>query len=78
MKRKFDVFIDQKKYQWGEPTITGSEIKNLASVPQTYQVWQDLPGPNDPPVEDDQKIDLTRPGVEKFFTGENDSTEGGG
>lgn len=75
-KEKFDIFIDQKKYDWEEPTITGTQIKHLAGVPQSYRVWQDLPGPNDPPVKDDQHVDLRAPGKEKFFTGQNDSTEG--
>ncbi len=76
MKKNYEIFIDQKKYEWTEPNINGKQIKDLAGVPQSHRVWQDLPGPNDPPVKDQEEVDLTKPGREKFFTGENNSTEG--
>lgn len=71
------IFIDRKKYDWDEDTITGLQIKNLAGVDvAAYNVWQDVPGPEDIPVADNQPVDLTQPGVEKFFTGKKTSTEG--
>lgn len=71
------IFIDRKKYDWDKDTITGLQIKNLAGVDVTnYNVWQDVPGPEDLPIADDQSVDLTQPGVEKFFTGKKTSTEG--
>lgn len=71
------IFIDRKKYDWDEDCISGLQIKNLASVDvETFNVWQDVPGPEDVLVEDDTKIDLTKPGVEKFFTGKKTTTEG--
>lgn len=71
------IFIDRKKYDWDKDTITGLQIKNLAGVDVTkYNVWQDVPGPEDLPIADDQSVDLTAPGVEKFFTGKKTSTEG--
>jgi len=71
------IFVDRKKHDWEEDCITGLQIKNLAGVDvASYNVWQDVPGPEDIPVEDNQKVDLTEPGVEKFFTGKKTSTEG--
>ena len=71
------IFIDRKKYDWDQPTITGLQIKKLAGVDvDNYNVWQDVPGPEDIPVADDFEVDLTTPGVEKFFTGKKTSTEG--
>lgn len=71
------IFIDRKKYDWDKDTITGLQIKNLAGVDVAkYNVWQDVPGPEDLPIADDQSVDLTAPGVEKFFTGKKTSTEG--
>ena len=71
------IFIDRKKYDWDQDTITGLQIKNLAGVDvANYNVWQDVPGPEDLPIADDQSVDLTAPGVEKFFTGKKTSTEG--
>lgn len=71
------IFIDRKKYDWDQPTITGLQIKNLAGVDvATYNVWQDVAGPEDIPIADNFSVDLTQPGVEKFFTGKKTSTEG--
>lgn len=71
------IFIDRKKYDWDRDAITGLQIKNLAGVNvEAYNVWQDVPGPEDIPIADDFSADLTKPGVEKFFTGKKTSTEG--
>lgn len=71
------IFVDQKRYDWDEDCITGAQIKNLAGVDaEAYDAWQDVPGPEDILVGDGDKIDLTEPGVEKFFTGKKTTTEG--
>jgi hypothetical protein len=71
------IFVDQKRYDWNDSCITGAQIKDLAGVdPQAYDAWQDVPGPEDILVGDNDKIDLTEPGVEKFFTGKKTTTEG--
>ncbi|MDR4483184.1 MAG: multiubiquitin domain-containing protein [Nitrospirales bacterium] len=71
------IFIDQKRHDWEAPAITGAQLKQLAGVdPHTFDVWQDVPGPEDILVGDNDSVDLTRPGVEKFFTGKKTTTEG--
>jgi hypothetical protein len=75
-KKQYKIIIDQKPHEWGEQFITGLEIKKLAGVDPSYGVWQQLPGPNDPEVSDTQKVDLSQPGTEKFFTGKKTTTEG--
>ena len=71
------IFVDQKRHEWTEPFITGAEIKELAGVdPQTYDAWQDVPGPEDILLGDNDNVDLREPGVEKFFTGKKTTTEG--
>ena len=71
------IFVDQKRYEWSEDCITGAQIKGLAGVDlNTFDAWQDVPGPEDILVENDGKIDLTNPGIEKFFTGKKTTTEG--
>ena len=74
--KKYKLIVDQQEHQWLKPVITGLEIKNLAGVDVSYGVWQEVPGPNDPPVGDNQQVDLARPGVERFFTGKKTTTEG--
>lgn len=72
----YKVIVDQQLHDWPKPQITGTEIKELAGVDPSWGVWQDVPGPNDPPVGDVQVVDLTGPGTERFFTGKKTTTEG--
>jgi multiubiquitin len=75
--RTFNILVDQKRHEWPKSVITGLEIKRLAGVdPTTYDAWQDVPGPDDLLIRDDAKVDLTKPGTEKFFTGKKTTTEG--
>lgn len=76
-KPPYEILVDRRPHKWTKPTITGLEIKKLAGVdPATYDAWQDVPGHEDKPIADNEKVDLTRPGVEKFFTGKKTTTEG--
>jgi hypothetical protein len=74
--KPFKIIVDHELHDWPKPTITGTEIKVLAGVDLAYGVWQDIPGPEDPPVGDTQEVDLTKPGNERFFTGKKTTTEG--
>ncbi len=72
----FHIVIDHRNFEWPEAFITGAQIKKLAGVDPSFGVWMDLPGPEDPPIGDNQQVDLRAPGVEKFFTGKRTTTEG--
>ena len=73
----YKIFVDQKPHDWLKPVITGADIKLLARVDdQTYNAWQDIPGPEDLLIEDVTEVDLTKPGTEKFFTIKKTTTEG--
>lgn len=76
-KNSYQIIVDQKPHKWEEPIITGLQIKQLAGVdPATYDAWQDVPGPEDVLLNDNTKVDLTKSGTERFFTGKKTSTEG--
>jgi hypothetical protein len=69
--------VDRKPHKWPEPFITGAQIKRVAGVDlATFDAWQDVPGPEDILVGDHEKIDLRKPGTERFFTGKKTTTEG--
>lgn len=74
--KTYKIIVDQQPHDWLKPQITGAEIKQLAGVDPSYGVWQEVPGPNDPPVGDAQVVDLSGPGTERFFTGKKTTTEG--
>lgn len=77
-KDGFQIIIDNKPHQWPEPTITGAQLKKLATVDAAaYDVWLDVPGPaEDDLISNEKIVDLTKPGVERFFTGKSKTTEG--
>lgn len=76
-KEEFKLIVDHKQKTWPEQFITGKQLKDLAGVdPDAYSVWQEVPGPEDPEIQNDQKADLGGHGVEKFFTGKKQTTEG--
>lgn len=76
-ERKFKIVVDQKPHEWPKQFITGLEVKKLAGVdPATYDAWLDVRGPEDELIEDNKKVDLSKPGVERFFTGKKTTTEG--
>jgi hypothetical protein len=76
-RKPFRIIVDNKPHDWPEEFITGLQIKKLAGVDAAaYDAWQDVPGPDDILVGDNDKVDLRKPGAEKFFTGKKTTTEG--
>ena len=74
---KFKFKVDNKEFEQGEAYITGAHIKSLVNAPAAYGVWLVVPGPtDDEEISDTEKVDLARPGVEKFITGPKQTTEG--
>jgi len=75
--RLFRFFIDGREFNWGASLITGLTLKKLAGVdPATYGVWLEVRGCDDRAISDTELVDLSVPGVERFFTGITQTTEG--
>ena len=73
----YKILVDHKPHDWPRPFITGAEIKRLAGVDlATYDAWQDVAGPEDKLIGDNERADLTRPGTEKFYAIKKTTTEG--
>jgi hypothetical protein len=76
-EKPFHIIVDDKPHDWPAQFISGLDIKKLAGVdPATYDAWQDVPGPEDTPIGNNDKVDLSKPGTERFFTGKKTTTEG--
>lgn len=76
-KDGYQIIIDNRPHRWPDPSITGAQLKELAGVDAaSFDVWQDVPGPEDVPVGDTDAVDLAKPGAERFFTGKKTTTEG--
>jgi len=69
-KKKFKIFVDDTQYPWDSPKITGGQIRQLANIDPNFQLFLEEPGPEKPDrlITNDQEVDLTEPGVEKFYT----------
>lgn len=57
-REKFLVFVDGDKYEWEQSTISGAELRVLAAIPQSAQIYLKVPGKPDEPVENNTTIDL--------------------
>ncbi len=75
--RSFRFELDGRRFEWGAALITGLTLKKLADVDlERYGVWREVRGDEDPPVGDDEFVDLSEEGLERFFTGIAQTTEG--
>lgn len=76
--RSFRFVIDGRRFEWGLAYITGRKLKELAGVdPVSYQVWLEVRGAaEDRLIRDNEQVDLQQTGVERFFTGKANTTEG--
>ena len=69
--------LDGRVLEWGAPVISGITLKKLAGVdPATYGVWLEVRGSDDRPIDDSELVNLTSEGLERFFTGKAQTTEG--
>jgi len=57
--KKHIFFIDAKRYESEQASITGAEIKALANVPATYQVFLEEEGDTpDKPIANTEAVSL--------------------
>lgn len=75
----YRIELDGRVIEWGAPAITGRVLKRLAGVdPARYGVWlENRGGGEDRPIGDDEAVRLDGEGLERFFTGVTQTTEGG-
>lgn len=75
--RSFRFELDGRVFEWGGELISGLTLKKLAQVDLTnYGVWLEVRGAEDEPIPDGKLVNLAAPGVERFFTGIVQTTEG--
>lgn len=71
MKKELKLIIDGKHYTWPKQYITGRQIKELAGMVGDYEIFLSISGPwPDEKIEDGDKVDLARPGIEHFYSKE--------
>jgi hypothetical protein len=73
----FRLIIDGRDFEWGAPFISGHVLKTLAGVDSvTHDVYQEMRKSEDLLIRDEDLVDLSQPGLEKFFTAVAQTTEG--
>jgi hypothetical protein len=55
---KPELFIDNSKYDWEQDTITGAQIRELAGIPESAEIYQKVPGKPDQEITDITVINL--------------------
>lgn len=68
--------INNEKIEWQQQYISGAEVRNLGNIPLEDKIFLAIKRPwEDEPISDDTKIDLARPGLEKFYSLKHDNHE---
>ena len=74
-KKPLHLTVDGKLYLWRKQYITGADIRKLAGIPDDKDLYLDVPGNwEDNLINDNEKVDLARPGIEKFETRDSNVT----
>jgi hypothetical protein len=69
VRKKLDFFINGKPIISDRQYILGKQIRKLAGIPEGDQLFLAIPGPwEDERINDNEFIDLARPGKEKFYS----------
>jgi hypothetical protein len=78
--RQYRIRIDKTQYVVDHQFVTGRELLSLAGkVPvEKFRVFQHLHGGQAVPIALDERVDLAKPGIERFKTLPVDQTEGDG
>lgn len=73
----YRFILDGRDFVWGATTISGSVLKKLAGVESTtHDVYQEMRKSEDMLIRDEDMVDISRPGLERFFTAIAQTTEG--
>jgi hypothetical protein len=66
--REFKLTFNEAQLEWGKPVISGAVLYKLGNVPADHVVYLEVRGGEDRLIEPTDLIDLTAPGIERFFT----------
>lgn len=69
VKKKLHFFINDKEYVSYKQWISGAELREKGNVPESMDIYLKVDeGWQDDFIEDDELVDLARPGKEQFVT----------
>jgi len=67
--KKYKFFVNDQKFEVAEQHLNGAQIRALARVDPSFQLFLEEPGPDKPDrkISDTESVDLDSPGIEKFY-----------
>lgn len=74
--RSFNFMLDGRRQPWGSEKITEKTLLEIAGLGGAHRVWQELKNEPDRLLARGEEVTLGGAGVERFFTGEPESTAG--
>jgi hypothetical protein len=74
-KHKFK--IENQTYEWDNQFISGADVRGVGpGIPNNMDLFLKEKGKAGRLIKDTEKVDLSDPGIEKFYTQEATSTPG--
>lgn len=74
--RSYKFTIDGHQMEWGKPPISGAVLRRLANIQPGYALYLEVRGGQDREISATDIIDLSKPGIERFITVLEQTTEG--
>ena len=77
-QKKYHFKIDNTTYPWDRQFITGAEVRGVGpGIPESMDLFVKIKGKPGRLVANDDRFDLSDPGIEKFYSQESSSSAGG-
>lgn len=71
VEHRLNLKVNGKKYSWPDQYIIGSEVRELAEIPEDDEIFLKIKETSeDESILDGTQIDLARPGIEYFYSKE--------
>ena len=74
--RAFKFTIDNRQLEWGKSVISGAVLRRLADVKPGYALYLEVRGGQDREIGTNELFDLSKPGIERFISVLEQTTEG--
>ena len=77
MTTKYKFKIENEKYEWDTQTITGAEVRSVGpGIPESMDLYLKVKGEPGRLIDSDETVDLSEPGIEKFYAQDASSEAG--
>lgn len=77
MKEKYKFKIENENYEWDNQSITGAEVRGVGpGIPESMDLYLKVTGEPGRLIANEDSIDLSKPGIEKFYAQDSSSEAG--